>query len=153
MDMWWNKVGLLIQVYSCFFLDLDLENFSIFIRMASLWSIQPIVNQFFLVHVDIIIKIYSLCLRWCFYAVFSLILFHCNFYLPLFIFLWWTLGNFGPWPKIAIRIRDVYGGNMGLLPIWIWLIIGNMKLDIIIVFASLGLICKFWYNLVMNKFA
>ena len=85
---------------------------------------------------------------WCYHQVaifmpimmlFSLwSIYYANFYLPLFIFFWWTLVNFGPWPKIAIRIRDVYGGIMGLLPIRIWLIIGNMKLDVIILFASLG---------------
>ena len=80
--------------------------------------------------------------------MFSSDLIFIQFLSPPIYFLSWTLVNFGPWPKIAICVRYVYGGIMGLLPIWIWC---NMKLDIIIVFASLGLICKFWYNLIMKN--
>ena len=70
----------------------------------------------FLVHVDIIIKIYSLCLRWCFYVVFSLILFLLQSSTFPYLFSFdepRSISDLG----LNYDIRAmVYGGNIGILP-------------------------------------
>ena len=116
---------------------------SIFMLMTSLWSIQRF--SWFVMTLSSSYNIYAYddVFLWSHFYSISISPNLFSFHEP------WSISDLGLKSRFAY---DMYTGELWDYCLYEYdVIIGNMKLDIIIVFASLGLICKFWYNLIMKN--